>query len=358
MALVSRFLLRPICLALVAASAAGKNRALDAGLALVPASAYHVIQAGSDRVLIYGEGDLRHKMVLFSEADSIPDDGAAASAIRSLISEGELRYAVVEKNAEGEFHTREIHRPGPTGLLTTSTKRVAHQLGTRLLEVTISDSPEQTRAVLLSQARARSGQAVAQVDTAPFLAAQEWLEKCGERRVVVPFAEALAELVPTDNVRMRRDFPQLLNMVASSALLHQLQRGRTADGAIEATIADYALAKRLLAPVFEVVAAEGLTPSVRETVKAVIAGEKIGVTLLAKRLKIGKSTCSERVTKALAGGWLVNDETRPGWPSKLHLGEPLPDPPHALPAAEAVERRALALSLELAETLAREAAHV
>lgn len=67
----------------------------------------------------------------------------------------ELAYDVVERNPKtGTHQTRRIHNLGPTGLITTSTRSLQHQLGTRMLEISISDDVAQTRQVMRAQAAA------------------------------------------------------------------------------------------------------------------------------------------------------------------------------------------------------------
>ena len=60
--------------------------------------AYHRIDAGSQKVLIYEKGDLRHRVLVFGEADSIPmgEDNPASSALRSLLQDHHLNYSVLE----------------------------------------------------------------------------------------------------------------------------------------------------------------------------------------------------------------------------------------------------------------------
>ena len=79
-ALTSRLLDDPLKLAYISASAAGKNAAVDASLPLFPDSAYYVIKASSPRALIYNEEIFSHRTVILTEADSLPEDGPAASA--------------------------------------------------------------------------------------------------------------------------------------------------------------------------------------------------------------------------------------------------------------------------------------
>ena len=150
-AMTSRLLERPMNLAFVAPSSAGKNRTVDAAAALMPPGALYVERAGSERALIYAGDDFAHRVVVFAEADSIPEERPAASAIRSLASDNVLAYDVVEQNPDTkQFETRHIEKPGPTGLMTTSIKSLQAQLGTRVLEVPIKDSSDLTRAVVLS----------------------------------------------------------------------------------------------------------------------------------------------------------------------------------------------------------------
>lgn len=331
-ATTSRWLERPQNLAYVAQSAAGKNRAVDAALDLIPPEAVYTEKAGSARALIYSDEDFRHRVVVVAEADSIPEDGPAASAIRSLAADNEMAYDVVEKNPRtNRFETRHIRKPGPTGLITTSTRSLGSQMGTRMLEVPLSDDAGQTRAVMKAHARGVVPSSAEPPDSAPLVAMQRWLELAGERRVAVPFAEALADLVPSTAVRMRRDFRQLLTSIQAIALLYQCQRRRTPEGWVEATIDDYTHARELLAPIFDTLASEGVTPAIRQTVEAIEPGEELAEGALAERLRLSKSTMSWRVRRAVKAGWLVNNETRRGHPARLSKGAPLPEATSALP---------------------------
>jgi len=332
----SRLLRRPLNLAFVAPSAAGKNAAVDAARELVPSEAFFFCSAASPTALIYSHESFEHRIVVIAEADSIREDGPAASAMRSLAADNQLVYETVEKNREGQHETRRIVKAGPTGLITTSTKSLGLQMSTRTLEIHLADDAEQTRAIMRAQAKRANPNNDAEVDLQPYLALQQWLERFGERRVAVPFAGALADLVPSDAVRMRRDFKQLLTAIEAIALLFQCQRRRTPEGWVEATFDDYRQARRLLASTFEAMAHEGLTPVIRHTVEAVATGESVSQTELARSLKVSKGTVSWRVNRAVAHGWLVNSESRRGHPAKLKRGIELPDPTTSLPTVEQV----------------------
>jgi hypothetical protein len=338
-ALTSRLLDRPLNLAFVAQSGAGKNRALDAGTKLMPPEAYYLVKAASSRTLVYNEEDFEHRVVIFGEADSIPEDGPAATAIRNLAADNVMEYEVVERDEQtGKWGTRKISKPGPTGLMTTSTRSLREQMGTRLLEVSLSDDATQTRNIMLAHAASVMPRTTDLLDLEPFHALQRWLALVGEQRVAVPFAAVLVALLPSTAVRMRRDVRQLLTCIQAVALLHQTQRSRTPEGWIVAKIEDYAIAHGLLSAVFDTVAAEGVTPAIRATVEAVSDSEEVSEAELMTRLHLSKSTVSWRVRKAIKGGWLVNNETRRGAASKLIRGAPLPEEASALPAPEVLRQ--------------------
>jgi Winged helix-turn-helix DNA-binding len=325
-AMTSRLLDRPVNAAFIAQPSSGKNRAVDAAADLMPPEALHIMTAGSDRALIYDDEDFEHRVVIFEEADSIPDEGAAASAVRSIAEANVLRYDVVERDDKNRFRTRHIVKRGPTSLITTSTHALAPQLGTRMLEVSISDSEDQTRKVMRVHAKRVAGGTAAAPDPAPFIALQRWLALAGIRRVVIPFAEALVDLISAKQVRMRRDSAQLLAFVQAIALLHQRQRGRGSSGAVVAAIDDYVAARELMSPVFESVIAEGASNAIRETVAVVNDDEEISESEIAKRLNMAKSSVNYRVKKALAGGWLVDHETRDRHPKRLATWHGAPHP--------------------------------
>jgi MarR family protein len=205
-----------------------------------------------------------------------------------------------------------------------------------VLEVPVRDDEAQTRAVMKAHARTVAPGKASPPDLAPFLALQRWLALQGTQRVMIPFAEILSDLLPAKAVRMRRDFRQLLTCIQAIALLSQCQRQKTEDGAIIATLDDYCQARDLLAPIFDSIAAGGITPAVRDTVEAVQPGEEISATVLVQRLKLSKATVHYRVNRAIAGGWLINRETRAGYPAKLARGAPLPEVRAVLPTGDEV----------------------
>src|ERR687889_937052 len=97
-------------------------------------------------------------------------------------------------------------------------------------------------------------------------ALQRWLEGA-EHRVTIPYAKALARLVPPVAVRLRRDFGAVLNLIRAHAVLHQATRERDAEGRIVASFADYTTVRELVAELVSAGAEAAVPKTVRETVE-------------------------------------------------------------------------------------------
>ena len=202
LSLTTRLFERPVSVALKGPSSGGKSHTVEVVLKFFPETAYWERTAMSDRALAYSDEDFRHRILVIYEAAGITSD-LTSYLIRSLLSEGRIRYELVEKTNDG-MKPRLIEREGPTGLVTTTTAAKLHpENETRLLSLAVKDTQEQTRAIM--HALARAHEVGTAVDLGRWRAFQIWLQT-GEQRVVVPFAEALVDLIPPVAVRQRRDF--------------------------------------------------------------------------------------------------------------------------------------------------------
>jgi hypothetical protein len=249
-----------------------------------------------------------------------------------------VRYETVEKTSEG-MKPRLIEREGPTGLIVTTTAVKLHpENETRLLSLTVTDTQEQTRAVLAALAEEAGGVGV---DLKAWHALQTWLGGA-EHRVWIPYRKKLAELIPPVSVRLRRDFGAVLNLIRAHALLHQASRERDDQGRIVATIEDYAAVRELVADLVSEGIEATVPKTVRETVEAVKGlgqdsnGEPVTATDLARVLKLDRSAVSRRVRNAKDRGYLRDFEENPRKPSRLVPGDDLPDDLQILPKPEDV----------------------
>jgi len=332
LAITSRVFERPVSIAIKGPSAAGKSFALEQVLQLFPPRAYYWVTATSERALAYSNEPVAQRMLVLPEAAGMSND-FQSYLIRSLLSEGRIRYETVEKGSEG-LRARVIERDGPTGILTTTTRATLHpENETRLLSVTVADTPEQTRAVLRAQAAGVSPA----IDARGWHSFQEWI--ASERAAVhLPYAEQLAELVSAKAVRIRRDFPAVLTLIRAHALLHQATRNRDLAGRIAATFEDYAQVRELVADLVSEGVEATVAPQTRETVEAVRAllsdrpdRTTVMVQDVAAKLTLDKSSASRRCAVAVKQGFLRNNESKKGKPAQLRLGDPFPEEVEVLP---------------------------
>jgi len=335
LALTSRLFEWPVSIAIKGVSSGGKSFTVEQVLKFFPLAAYFERTGLSEKALAYSEEDFRHRHIIIYEAAGMNSD-FGSYLIRSLLSEGRLLYEFVEKTKSG-IRARLIDKPGPTGLITTTTAPKLHpENETRLLSLGVIDTPEQTKAVMRALA---ADDAASTINYSPWHALQAWLA-AGEHQVDVPFARKLADLIPPIAVRLRRDFKLLLTLIRAHALLHRATRGHDNQGRIIATVADYEAVRELVAKLF----AEGIEATVpktiRETVAAVAAGiGEVSLASLAQKMKLDKSAVHHRVKKAIDRGYLVNREEKRGMPARIATADPLPDEIEILPDPDALEDR-------------------
>jgi hypothetical protein len=199
---------------------------VESTLRLFPPEASYALSAMSDRALAYSSEPLQHRHLVIYEAAGMASD-FATYLIRTLLSEGRLRYETVEKTRDG-LTPRLIEREGPTGLIVTTTSLRLHpEKETRMLSLTITDTQNQTAAVF--RALARDGDEP-EVDLSPWRALQTWLAK-GPTGVAIPFADCLAQLVPPLAIRLPRDFKTVLMLIRATRCCTRLLARRTRQAA-------------------------------------------------------------------------------------------------------------------------------
>jgi len=339
LALLTRFHKRPVSLVVKAASSAGKSWLVKIVLEFVPASAYYALSAMSEKALAYSKEPIAHRFLVLFEAEALNGE-FASYLVRSLLSEGKVMYETVESGAGG-LTPKLIEREGPTGLLTTTTRFALHpENETRLLSITLADSADGQREVFQRWGAEAAGTESPEVDSAQWHALGAWLEQ-GERRVVIPFAPVVADLLPAVALRLQRDFIQTLALVKAHALLHRATRGRDSEGRIVASLDDYAVVRELIEPLIAAGIEAIVKSEIRQTVDGVrsllsIHPHGVPQTALRERFGLDKATVSRRVRESLQHEWLRNEEERRGDPSRLVLGDVLPDDGAVLPTPEQI----------------------
>src|SRR5215217_3082323 len=344
LALTSRLLTKPVSVAVKGTSSSGKSYLVERTLNYFSESAYYALTAMSERALAYSEEPISHRFLVVYEAAGLSGD-FQTYLIRSLLSEGRLRYEVVEKTSEG-LKPRLIEREGPTELIVTTTAVMLHpENETRLLSLSVADTQEQTRGVLVALAR----ESAEEPDLERWMALQEWLEGA-DRRVTIPFAEELAGMIPPVAVRLRRDFGAVLTLVRAYAMLHQATRERDVRGRIIVTLDDYSAVRELVVDLVSEGVEATVQPIVRQSVEAVSRllkegdEESVSAKALGQELGLEKGPVSRRVRLAIDAGYLKNLEDRKGKAARLVLGDPMPEDLQILPTVKELAQERFTVS--------------
>jgi hypothetical protein len=345
----SRLLDKTMNAAIKGTSAGGKSEIRKRVLEFLPPESVVSFTSLSEKALIYYDGDFVHKILSMGEATATDEQNFQDYLLRELMSEGRIRYPTVQK-VGGELMTTTIEKNGPVAFLVTTTKNKLHpENETRMLSLEIDDSETQTKNVLGKIAQVEGlNHATAQVDHKPWQDFQRWLDR-GERRVVLPFAAAMVDLIPPAAVRLRRDVGQVFRAIKAHALLHRDQRARDGTGQIVADIElDYEPIRKLMADIIAEGSGVAVNEATIETIEAVTkataplaVGEGASAQEVAKILKLDKSAARRRLLAARDEGFVVNLEVRRGMPGKYRATGQTIEPVNILPVtAELAERYA------------------
>ena len=326
-------------------SSGGKSEIRRQVLEFFPSEEVVSFTTLSEKALLYYQDDFPHKILSMGEAAGTEEQSLQDYLLRELISEGRLRYPVVQKVEKVGLVTVTVEKNGPVAFMVTTTKATLHQENeTRILSLEIDDSDEQTKNVLDKVAQIvgmNTERAI--IDYEPWRDFQRWLS-AGNCKVVVPFARELSELIPPRSVRLRRDFAQVLIAVKAHALLHRQDRQVDDDGQIVAEVEDdYAPVAELIGGIVAEASGVSIQKEVQETIEAVtiatagLASDD-GATAdkIAKLLRLDKSSAWRRLRVATNKGFIVNLETRRGQPGRYRLTDQEIEAEDLLPSPEAL----------------------
>jgi hypothetical protein len=231
---------------------AGKSFPLFMCLKLYPKSAYHLITSGSDKSLYHIQGGLKHKALILAEALALESSGRGdnelAYAIRSLVSEGRLKYQYTGfKGKEKVTIVKKME--GPTSLLTTTIRgKLEDQLEDRLITMHPNISAEQTHNIIERTAELASGD-IDPVDEKTISAWKLFNQSLVPVEVVISYSKDIASFVGRNRslpIAVRRAFKRILSAVKTIALMYQKQRSRDDLGRVIAEFSDYSIAVQLI----------------------------------------------------------------------------------------------------------------
>ena len=243
------------------------------------------------------------------------EDDMTSYFIRTLLSEGRIDYDVTVKDRNGDFTTRKVIKEGPTNLVFTTTQtRVHAENETRVLSLNTNDSDGADRQRAQGHRAGLRRCRPVRVGGLPAVAGLRCRRAPGGRS---RSRWSWPSWSRRSAVRLRRDFSSLLALVATHAMLHQLNRERDDQGRIVATVEDYGVVRDLVADVItEGVGQHRLEHGARDRRgggRAERRDARTGVsttTQVAEQLEIDKSNAGRRLKVAADGGYIQNTGAR------------------------------------------------
>jgi len=292
-------------LVLGGASGTGKSHMAKHIVRLFPKvlDATRVTPAFFDRL----KADLTGVIFYAVELPGLGNEGTGQ--VRVMMSEGSLSLFTVDSE-----QVPTIIKTRGTPVFFTSTVRsdIGEQLSTRTIFVSIDESEAQTRRIMERQSLLKAYPKLPEwtPDEMVLRAIPYALERLP---VLIPFAEALCKLFPSDQPRARRDYEKLLKIIAAIAFLHQKQRTRINSGGKEhivASLADAAYALRILTPEILKTTIYGL-PRKAFNIYDILGGGK----MLTKRairgfVPMGETTARRSLEALMERGLVVVDESK------------------------------------------------
>jgi hypothetical protein len=208
-----------------------------------------------------------------------------------------------------------------------------------MLSLEVDDSEKQTKRILRKVAETEGyNRTLPKADYEPWKDFQRHLA-AGERRVTIPFAKTLGRMMgSTKSVRLRRDFGQLLRAIKAHALLHRAHRDHDEDGAIKATLEDYAVVRDLMADLLAAASELKISEVMAQTIAVVEdfqfeteedearerSNEGVTVRQVAEVLNLDRSAAQRRLYKAASDGFVINLEDRQGRPARYKTTDEAP----------------------------------
>jgi 5S rRNA maturation endonuclease (ribonuclease M5) len=305
---VSRKLEDPLSAIVLSQSGAGKSGLTEVIEKLCPPEDVVLLTRLTPQSLYYTEpGFLDQKLVIVEERYGSME---ADYSIRVLQSRKKLIAAAPVKDPQtGNMRTKIFTVEARAAFIeATTASSVNHENATRCFELSMDESPEQTRRIHDRQRLMRTERGLQLRQEADVISRRHWNAQrlLEPLPVVIPFADRLT--FPDAWMRTRRDHARFLNLIEVSAFLHQHQRERrngalaSQGQAIVAALADYEAAYGLAASVLAETLSDIRKP-LREALERIrgLAEEH-------------KGTISRREIREALG---VPDSTVRGWLSQL-----------------------------------------
>jgi hypothetical protein len=325
---------KPVSVLEKGASSTGKSELVKTVIALFPPECVLKRASLSSKAPVHGADELSGKILYIVEYRGAKD---ALYLTRLLQSEAEIIHEFATVVGSDRGTTVVSRRGSPVVMTTTTNERVFEDDETRFLSIQADDSPEQTHKVILAHFTPvpvrHDG-----IELPMWHEAVRILGKKVPRFRLPDWFTVLADEIPSEEPRARRDAVRFLSLLKAVALCRSHSDGRIKERSseIEVRFADYCVAHHILSRAFSSTFA-GVHPQVLKLAKIVRKlkkkfGRPVSVKEVAQSLgwsaavvyKFAKKAEKQKLVQYESGSHLWNQKgLLPGLVSRPNF---LPDP--------------------------------
>jgi len=234
-------------------------------------------------------------------------DSELVYTVRSLISEGRVRYPTVEKDENANLITREKVIEGPTSFITTTIlETLEAQLEDRLFTIHPDESFEQTKNIIQKIGETKAGK-VPLLDKKVISAWKLFHKSLKPVEVVIPYAEKISRFIIQREdipIATRRAFNRVMVVIQAITCFYQMQRSKDEQGRVISEVCDYWMALQIVHEAFK----ETMGDQSRNTegrLQVVKEAVMIKPKDLAKKLGLSGSSVSQWSNKKVQEGVLA-----------------------------------------------------
>jgi len=274
---------KPISLYLYAPSSTGKTYLSEIVLDnFISNEDKEVYKGGATAGTVVHKPDtLQDKVLYFAEKDSVAKgEGSLASAVRNLLTGGELKYETTDSTQSKGRHHKSIDRGGNVATITTGIENLEEQLNTRMLTLELPHSPEIVKTI--TKWTLQDKYKKKNIDVEAWKKISRLLSLIDKKALrensnsilnkPIPFMPAFYELLPEiyyENQKTNRDISHLESTIKAVTLIrNSLKENMSID--IEPTLEDYDVVRSVLDQAFVTSAMDGITPAQEKIMNAIL----------------------------------------------------------------------------------------
>ena len=176
--------------------------------------------------------DVNGKIIKIEQLENKNDKGQLSfQRLKHLLSEGRLKFGLVDKNESGQNKTKDFEIVGIPVIVTTATEtKLDSETENRFLLMQLDESEPQTQRIVRHTLGKYSQINFDEQEDTELIQFFKNLKSIAQHidSIVIPFCDKIENIIPK-NLEIRRDLQKILNLTCILAFIHALNRDHFRD---------------------------------------------------------------------------------------------------------------------------------